>query len=72
MEKHLSTVADLEIESFIKDEIKIVVKEQLSIARQYIKPISQESCHNSSKDKALPKELADAKHMQYTAFVYVA
>ena len=39
-----------------------LVKEQLNIARQCAKPISRESCHNSSEDEALCKALADAKH----------
>jgi len=62
MESHIPAIVDLEIECFIREEIGIIVEEQLDIARQYLKPVSEESCHCSSEAESLRKELADTKH----------
>ena len=70
IEGYVPAIVDLEIESFIREEVKIIVEEQLDIARQYYNTVSEEraeeraeeSCHCSSEAESLRKELADAEH----------
>ena len=64
IEGYIPAIVDLDIESFIREEIKSIAEEQLDIARQYYNcnTVSEKSCHCSSEVESLRKELADAKH----------
>ena len=40
LEKELSTIVDAEIETFVRNEVKVLVKKQLHKSKQYFKPCS--------------------------------